>query len=137
MDDQRANRESGSNLRTAEEMLDFVTEYIAYMHKRPEMYIDSTTAPHSASALEIAMWAPHIFWAELQHRRSDFHAACQAVGEIYNCGTRGFCNAFREDHPGCSDAEVFEFVQKCWREISDRLHIKEKNLVSEKSNPTT
>ena len=110
-------------MKTPEEILTEVSKTIAHMHKRPSMYIGSTSRPNAGEMFDSMNWLAHWFWATVQSREQDFREAVAAVRESHQCGCLGFADTYRRQHPNSDEESVFQHVRNCWAEISDRLGI--------------
>jgi len=94
-------------------------ETIAYIEKRPTMYVEDP------NALESLLWMMHWTWAEAAGEQVRLRKALDDVGERERCGSPSFQRRFRERQPEASDEDVMAYAIACWKRVSAALGIYE------------
>jgi hypothetical protein len=110
-------------MKSAEEIVTEIEADIAHIHRRPAMWVGSTTCPGSANAIESVLTTMYHYWAFVQSRDNEFVEARNSILKENDCSPMTLSSYFYLNHPERSENEACEFVLRGWRRIGELLKI--------------
>jgi len=103
-------------MKTADQIIEHITEYIVHIYLRPLMY--ASDAYH----LDLLLGAYHELWSFSSETLEDFRAIRSADDtEPMNTLNEGFAEVYRKMNPAASEQEIAFHVVDKWLQISRQL----------------
>ncbi len=104
-------------VKTAKQILNFLTERIGHIYFRPLMYCDSP------GSIDQTLHYYHELWSEITEQKESYFDFRTNLLLKEGCGSSDFATHFQKTNPGASEEAIVKYTIKQWKIISEALKI--------------
>lgn len=106
-----------NNMKTTEQVIDFLTSKIGHVYARPLMY------GGTAEGVDNILHVYHELWADIMERRDDYDSIRYRVYSEQECGSAGFATRYQLNHSISTQTEIAKYVVDQWKKVSELLGV--------------